>query len=318
MAVAVAHAVRAAVADGRAVVALESAIITHGLPRPLNRDVAQELEDRLGARNVVAATVAVIDGVATVGLTTDQLARLATADDATKASVRDLPVVMARGGTAGTTVAATARLAQRAGIRVFATGGLGGVHHDAGSTFDESADLPTLAATPITVVCAGVKSILDVPATLERLETLGVAVLGYRTRSFPGFYMTDSGQQIEVTVSGPDEVVAIMGAADALGLCGAVVVANPVPEAEQLDRAVHDQAIADALATAEEAGIRGPALTPYLLDWLHRATGGASLAANLAAVRNNVTVAADIALAWAARRLPANPAVAPLDARTAR
>ena len=202
-AVVVGRAVAAAVAGGQPVVALESAIITHGLPRPRNLEVALELEERLRSQDVVAATVAVIDGVATVGLTPDQLVRLATMADAGKVSVRDLPVAMVRRASAGTTVAATAWLAQRAGIRVFATGGLGGVHRGAAQTFDESADLHVLAATPITVVCAGVKSILDVPATLERLETLGVIVLGYRTTSFPGFYVTDRATRSRCRSPGP-------------------------------------------------------------------------------------------------------------------
>ncbi len=299
---AVGPAVAAALADGRPVVALESAIITHGLPRPLNREVARELEDRLRAEGVIPATVGVIDGVATVGLSPAELEQLAaTTGDVAKASVRDLPVVMVRRGAAGTTVAATAWLAHHVGIRVFATGGIGGVHRGADHTFDESADLPTLARTPIAVVCAGVKSILDVPATLERLETLGVVVLGYRTRSFPGFYVADSGEEIAVSVSGPEEVAAVMGLVQELGLPGAVVVANPVPPAEQLDPAVHDAVIAEAMAVAAARGIRGPALTPFLLDRLRQATGGASVAANLAAVRHNVAVAGAIARAWADR-----------------
>ena len=293
--------VAAALADGRPVVALESAIVTHGLPRPLNLEVATELEQYLRARGVAPATVGVVDGRPTVGLSADQLERLATVPDVSKVSVRDLPVAMARHSDGGTTVAATAWLARQAGVGVFATGGIGGVHRGAFATFDESADLPVLARTPITVVCAGVKSILDVPATLERLETLGVVVVGYRTRRFPGFYVADSGHEVALSVPGPEEVVAIMNAARQLGLPAATVVANPVPEAEQLDPAVHDRVIAEALAAASEERIRGPALTPFLLDRLVEATGGASLAANVAAVRHNVAVAADIALAWAAR-----------------
>ncbi len=304
-AVAVGAAVAGALAEGRPVVALESAIITHGLPRPGNLEVALELEDRLRSRGVMAATVAVLDGIPTVGIGAAGIERLAEAREVSKVSIRDLPVVMARGETGGTTVAATAWLACRAGVAIFATGGLGGVHRaapgGAGLSFDESADLPALAATPITVVCAGVKSILDIPATLERLETLGVIVVGYRTRRFPGFYVADSGQPVAVSVEDPDEVVAIMARRDDLGLASAVVVANPVPEADQLDPAVHDAAITEATAAAEADGIRGPALTPYLLDRLQRATGGASLSANLAAVRNNVDAAAEIAKAWAAR-----------------
>ncbi len=299
--VAVGADVALALAQGRPVVALESAIITHGLPRPANLEVAHELEAFLAIRGVVAATVGVIDGVPTVGVGAEGLARLATAEGPAKVSVRDLPVARARGLVGGTTVAATAWLAQRVGVRVFATGGLGGVHRGAAYTFDESSDLPVLAATPITVVCAGVKSILDVAATLERMETLGIIVLGYRSRKFPGFYVTDSGYPVPVSVSDPGHVVAVMAAADELGLTTAVIVANPVPEAEQLAPAVHDRAIADALKAATKAGVRGAAITPFLLDHLQRATGGASLSANLAAVRHNVAVAADIAQAWAGR-----------------
>jgi pseudouridine-5'-phosphate glycosidase len=318
-AVVVGPEVAAALAERWPVVALESAIITHGLPRPRNLEVARELEHLLRSRGVTPATVAVIDGVPTIGLAGDQLDRLgagaagaaragggagggagaASGAGAAKASVRDLPVVMARRQMAGTTVAATAWLARRAGIRVFATGGIGGIHRGASTTFDESADLPTLAVTPITVVCAGVKSILDVAATLERLETLGVTVLGYRTSHFPGFYVTDSGHPAPARVDEVAEVVAVMRAADELGVLGAVVVANPVPPTDQLDPAVHDAVIAEALVAADRDGIAGPALTPYLLDRLQRATGGASVGANVAAVRNNVTLAADLAQAWA-------------------
>jgi pseudouridine-5'-phosphate glycosidase len=296
---AVSEEVREAVAAGRPVVALESAIITHGLPRPTNLDLATELEAQLRAAGVVPATVAVIAGTPTVGVSGAQLERLANAKATSKASVRDLPVAVAQQASAGTTVAATAWLAHRAGIAVFATGGIGGVHRGAAQSFDESADLPVLARTPITVVCAGVKSILDVAATLERLETLGVTVLGYRTARFPGFYLTDSGHPVPATVDGPDEVAEVMRAAAALGGLGAVLVANPVPKEEQLDPALHAAAIAEALAAAARLGITGAAITPYLLDRLQRDTDGASMAANLAAVRNNVRVAADIAATWA-------------------
>jgi pseudouridine-5'-phosphate glycosidase len=295
----VAPDVAEAVATGRPVVALESAILTHGLPRPVNVEVAHSLEKGLRDRNVVPATVGVVGGVPTVGLSEEEIDLLGRKPGVDKATTRDLPVVVARGGQAGTTVAATATLARQAGVRLFATGGIGGVHRGASATFDESADVPTLARTPITVVCAGVKSILDVPATLQRLETAGVTVVGYRTARFPGFYVTDSGWPVPATSSGPDDVVEVMRAADGLGLTSAILVANPVPEADQLDPAVHDAAVADALRAAEAEGIEGPQLTPFLLEHLQRATGGASLAANLAAVRHNVAVAADIADAWA-------------------
>jgi pseudouridine-5'-phosphate glycosidase len=287
-----------AVAERRPVVALESTIIAHGLPRPRNLAVAMELEGRLRDRGVIPATVGVIDGVAMVGLSQGQIENLATRDDVVKASVRDLPAVVATGRYAATTVAATAFLARRAGIRVFATGGLGGVHRGASATFDESADLPTLSATSITVVCAGVKSILDVGATLERFETLGITVVGYRTERFPGFYVADSGFSLDTAVQGPYEVAQMMAAADQLGCPGALIVANPVPAGSQLDPALHRAALAESLAAAERDGIKGKAVTPYLLDRLQRITGGASLEANVAAVINNVAVAGDVATAW--------------------
>lgn len=291
---------RAALEAGHPVVALESTIIAHGLPRPRNLEVALELEATLRQRGVVPATVGVIDGVATVGVTRDELELLATSDAVEKASVRDLPLAMATGRHAATTVAATAVLARRAGIRVFATGGIGGVHRQASQTFDESADLPTLARTPITVVCAGVKSVLDIGATVERMETLGITLLGYRTNRLPGFLVADSGHPLEACVDGPLQVAATMRAADALGLTSAVVVAAPVPQAHQLDPAEHGRLLSDALAAAASAGAAGKAVTPFLLDHLQRASGGATLAANVAAVRNNVAIAAEIAVAWAA------------------
>lgn len=299
--IAVGEEVAAAVADGRPVLALESTIITHGLPKPRNLDLALELEDQLRAAGVVPATIGVYAGLPTVGLTKGQIELLATADDVVKASVRDLPLAVATGRHAGTTVALTSYLAVAAGVRVFATGGLGGVHRGASETYDESADLPTLARTPITVVCAGVKSILDVGATLERLETLGVTLAAYRTRRFPGFYVTDSGFTVDWQVDTPDEVAATMTAADALGLKSGIVVANPVPEADQLDPAVHDEVLTRALEAAAQEGVRGKAVTPFLLDYFQRATSGESLEANIRAVRNNVALAAEIAQAWARR-----------------
>jgi pseudouridine-5'-phosphate glycosidase len=242
-----------------------------------------------------------VAGRATVGLDAGQLEVLASADDVAKAGIRELPLAVAAGRHAATTVASTAALARASGIRVFATGGIGGVHRRAAETFDESADLAALATTPITVVCAGVKSILDVPATLERLETLGVTVVGYGTRRFPGFYVVDSGSELEWSVAWPVEVAAVMQAADGLGLRSAVIVANPVPVDQQLDPATHDALLAGALEAARQAKIGGKAVTPFLLDHIYRASGGASLEANVAAVRNNVAVAAEIARAWSAR-----------------
>jgi pseudouridine-5'-phosphate glycosidase len=279
-------------------VALESTIISHGLPRPRNLEVASELEAMLRAAGVVPATVGVLAGQPTVGLDQEQLETLATAADVAKVGVRELPLAVAASRHAATTVASSAALARLAGIRVLATGGIGGVHRRASETFDESADLPTLARTAITVVCAGVKSILDVPATLERLETLGVTVVGYRTLRFPGFYVADSGHDLDWAVSDPDEIAEVMRAADRLGLANAIVIANPVPVEHQLDPVTHDALLADALAAADREGVHGKAVTPFLLDHVYVASGGASLEANIWAVRNNVALAARIARAW--------------------
>jgi pseudouridine-5'-phosphate glycosidase len=290
-----------AVAGGAPVVALESTIISHGLPRPRNLTVARELEGIVRAGGAVPATIAVLDGVARVGLDEDALERVATDTRMRKLGCRDLPAALGTGAGGGTTVSATAFLAARAGIRVFATGGLGGVHRDWTSSWDESADLDLLSRTRITVVCAGVKSILDVPATLQRLETLNVTVAGYRTTAFPGFYLHDSGAPVDWAVDSPAQVAAIMRGQDALGgPDSAFVLANPVPVDEQLDPALHDRVLADALAAADRAQITGQASTPFLLDFLVRHTSGAALEANLAAVRGNVRLAAEIAARWAA------------------
>jgi pseudouridine-5'-phosphate glycosidase len=292
--------VRQALDAGGAVVALESTIIAHGLPRPRNLEVARDLEEAVRAAGAVPATIAVLGGEPHVGLDEDGLRRIATTDMA-KLSVRDLPLAAARGADGATTVAATAHLAARAGIRVFATGGLGGVHRGARESWDESADLLALAGTPITVVAAGVKSILDVGATLERLETLGVAVAGWQTDRFPGFYLTDGGFDLDWSVQGADEVAAAMAAADELGVAGALVVANPVAAAAQLDPTEHERVLAEGIELARERGVTGKAVTPFLLDHLHRATDGRSLEVNIAVARSNASVAGAIAAAWAAR-----------------
>ena len=294
-------AVSEALAAGRPVVALESTIISHGLPRPGNLEAARFFEALLADAGVTPATIAVIDGVPKAGLSDADLERIALDDSVIKVSSRDLGLAIAGKRTAGTTVAATSALAARAGIRVFATGGLGGVHRGFTDSLDESADLTALSRTPVTVVSAGVKSILDIPATLERLETLGVAVVGYRTSRFPAFYLTDSGQDLDWRLDSPQEVAAVMAARDRLGDTSALLVANPLPPGQQLDPAAHDQALADALAAAEAAGIRGKAVTPYLLAHVQRATQGASVAVNLDVARGNITLAAQIAIAWAAR-----------------
>ena len=299
MTLVVSEEVRAAVGARRPVVALESTIIAHGLPRPRNLLVARELEAVVRQEGALPATIAVLDGRPHVGLDEQQLERVANEDGIRKLGHRDLPLAVAAGASGATTVSATALLAARAGVRVFATGGLGGVHREWTVTQDESADLALLAGTRVTVVCAGVKSILDVPATLQRLETLGVAMAGYRTDRFPGFYLSDSGHPVDWRLDGPEQVAAVMRAQDTLdGPASALVVANPVPEEEQLDPALHARVLADALRACEAEGVTGQAVTPFLLDHLVRHTDGASLRANLAAVRGNVRLAARVAAAW--------------------
>lgn len=294
--------VREALERGAPVVALESTIIAHGLPRPRNHEVALGLEALLRDAGVVPATVAVLDGTPRVGLDAGQLDRIANEDGLRKLGARDLPFAVADGTGGATTVSGTAFLAARAGIRVLATGGLGGVHRGWTAVQDESADLRTLATTRITVVCAGVKSVLDVPATLQRLETLGVGVAGYRTEEFPGFYLSRSGEPVDWTLRSPAEAAAVMRSQDGLGgPPSGLVVANPVPEAGQLDPDLHDRVLAEALAAAERDGVAGQAVTPFLLDHLVRHTHGASLEANIAAVRGNVRLAAEIAGEWAGR-----------------
>lgn len=295
--------VREALERRQPVVALESTILAHGLPRPRNLAVGLELEELVRAEGAVPATIAVIDGVAYAGLDKARLERIAGGAGVRKLGHRDLAPALATGATGATTVSATAFLAARAGLRVFATGGLGGVHRDWTRSQDESADLALLSRTRITVVCAGVKSILDVPATLQRLETLGVAVLGYGTDRFPGFYLADSGEPVDWTVHRPEEVASVMAAQDLLaGAESALIVANPVARSQQLDPELHDRVLAEALSECRERGITGQAVTPFLLGFLVRATGGASLEANLAAVRGNVRLGAGIARAWAARQ----------------
>jgi pseudouridylate synthase len=288
-----------ALAAGGPVVALESTIISHGLPRPDNLRVAREVEAAVRSGGAVPATIAIVDGVARIGLDDAALERVAGedgVDSVVKVSVRDLATIAARSGMGATTVAATAHLAARAGISVFATGGLGGVHRGAVETWDESADLTTLSRTPILVVCAGVKSILDVGATLERLETLNIAVLGYRTDDFPGFYLRDSGHPLDWRVESPAEVATVLKQRSALGTDAyGLILANPIDD--ELDRGLHDEALMTGLAAAESAGVRGKDVTPFLLDWFHRATHGASLTANVALVLSNARLAAEVAVA---------------------
>ncbi|MCU1441608.1 MAG: indigoidine synthase family protein [Rhodoglobus sp.] len=291
--------VAAALADRRPVVALESTIISHGLPRPRNHEAALEFEAILRDTGVTPATIAVLDGVPHIGLDAEGVRRIAQ-EELAKASVRDLPIIAAAGSSAATTVAATSHLAALAGIRVFATGGLGGVHRGASDTFDESADLSTLAVTNITVVSAGVKSVLDIAATLERLETLSVPVVGYGTSVFPSFWMRESAYTLDWSVESAREVAAIMRAQDALGHGQGIVVANPIPVEQQWDPAEHDRVLTEALALAHAAGVSGKAVTPFLLLKIVELSGGRSLEVNLDLARNNVRVAGEIATAWSA------------------
>jgi pseudouridine-5'-phosphate glycosidase len=297
----IAPEVAEAVAGRRPVVALESTLISHGLPRPRNLDVAHEIESTVRAAGAIPATIAVVGGEARVGLDEAALEAIASGADVVKCGVRDLAVVTARGGDGATTVASTAHLAARAGIGVFATGGLGGVHREARDTWDESADLETLARVGIAVVCSGIKSILDVGATLERLETLGVTVLGYGSDRFAGFYLHDSGHPAPWRVDTPGEVAAVLAARRELGTADrAVLVANPLPLEEQLDPELHDRVLAAGLAAAADAGVAGKEITPFLLDYFHRETTGASLAANVRLVSRNAELGARIAVAASA------------------
>ena len=289
--------VASALAESRPVVALESTIISHGLPRPENLRVAIEVEDIVRANGAVPATIAMLGGVVHVGLAPDLLEQVANRDDVVKVSVRDIATVAARGGNGATTVAATSQIAAGVGIEVFATGGLGGVHREARESWDESADLTTMGMTPMTIVCAGVKSILDVGATLERLETLNVGVLGYGTNTFPGFYLSDSGFVVDWAVSSPDEVAAIMQARREFGIQSALVVAYPLAEADQLDPDLHDRVLHEGLRLAAARNVVGKGVTPFLLDHFHRATHGASLIANERIIVHNADLAARIAVA---------------------
>ncbi|HEX8627532.1 MAG TPA: pseudouridine-5'-phosphate glycosidase [Catenuloplanes sp.] len=290
--------VAAARRDGRPLVALESTIISHGLPRPDNLRVARDIERAVRGAGAVPATIGMVAGQLVVGLDDAELTALASTDGVAKLSVRDLAVAAAKGVTGATTVAATSAAATAAGIGVFATGGLGGVHREAGTTYDESADLVTLARTPIVVVCAGVKSILDVGATLERLETLGVTVVGYRTHRFAGFFVTDGGFDLDWSVDSPAEIAAVMTARAAQRAHrGAIVVANPLPPDEQLDRQLHDRTLAEGLTRLADEGVTGKAVTPFLLEHFHAATQGRSLAVNVRVILRNAELAARIAVA---------------------
>jgi pseudouridylate synthase len=293
--------VREALERKAPVVALESTLISHGLPHPQNLEVASEAESAVRAEGAVPATVGVVGGVARVGLDGAELELMATAEGIPKLSARDLPVAVAKGSHGATTVAATAHLAALAGIRLFATGGLGGVHREARESWDVSADLAALATTPVAVVCSGVKSILDVPATLEYLETLGVPVVGFRTLAFPGFYLSDSGSPLDWSVESAEEAALVIQNLPALGLQDSgLVVANPLAEEEQLDPALHERALRTSLEELERRGIRGGDVTPFLLDRFAAETKGESLRVNRLIILGNARLAARIAVALSA------------------
>jgi len=288
--------VQAALKNNEPVVALESTIISHGLPRPTNIEVASDVEAIVRENGATPATIAVIDGAIHVGLAESALQRIATDTDIAKASIRDLPVVIAKKMSAATTVAATSHIAHSAGISIFATGGLGGVHRGAQDTWDESADLHSLANIPVMVVSAGAKSILDVAATLERLETLSVPIIGYRTNRFPGFYLSDSGFDLEYRADSPEEISSIWSARNNANISrSGMVVANPV--VNQMDPDLHAKTLAAGLDAAEREHIKGKAVTPFLLEYFHNHTNGESLRVNIEIIKSNAALAAQIAAA---------------------
>jgi pseudouridine-5'-phosphate glycosidase len=293
--------VREALRDGTPVVALESTLISHGLPRPQNLNVAREAEQTVRAEGTVPATIGVIRGMAKVGLDETELEFMATTEGIPKLSVRDLPSAVAKASHGVTTVAATAHLAALAGIGLFATGGLGGVHRQAGESGDVSADLATLARMPVAVVCSGVKSILDVPATLEYLETLDVPVVGFRTLRFPGFYLTDSGSPLDWAADSEKEVARMIQGLSSLGMGrSGIVVANPLSKDEQLDPTLHERAIGTSLEELKRCGVRGKDVTPFLLNRFAAETEGESLRANRLIIVDNARLAARFAVALSA------------------
>lgn len=298
----IAPEVEAALAAGQPVVALESTIITHGMPYPQNLEMARNVEAVIRRNGAVPATIAIMDGAFKVGVTAQDLERLAqTGGKAAKASRRDVAALLVSGEAAGTTVATTMMAAAWAGIRVFATGGIGGVHRGAETTFDISADLEELSRTPVAVVCAGAKSILDIPKTLETLETNGVPVLGWQTEDFPAFWARTSGQKVDHRVENAEHAARVIDLQFALGM-GGVLVANPIPESHAMDANAIEARIDEAIKGAEREGVSRKELTPFLLKRIFELTEGKSLVANIALVENNAAVAAEIAVALS--RLP--------------
>ena len=294
--------VATAIRERRPVVALESSVFAQGLPIPQNREAAERMLAAVEARGVTPAVTAVVQGVPTVGMEPEELERFLRREGVAKVSARDIPAAVARAGDGATTVAATLFLARLAGIEVFATGGIGGVHRE--PAYDESADLAELARSPVVTVCAGAKAILDLPATLERLETYGVTVLGYRTSELPGFFTAETGLRLEHRVESAAEIARVYRASRELGRESAVLVVQPPPASATLPRELVDAAVSRALDRASRDGVRGSAVTPYLLAAVERETGGRSLGANLALLERNAALAAEVAVALAEQLHP--------------
>lgn len=297
MKIKVAEEVKKALAEGKAVVALESTIISHGMPYPQNVETALRVEEEVRKSGAVPATIAIIDGVPTVGCNREEIEKLGKAGlTVTKVSRRDIPIVIAKGLNGATTVASTMILAEKAGVKIFATGGIGGVHRGAEKTMDISADLDELSKTNVTVVCAGAKSILDLNLTMEYLETKGVAVIGYGTDELPAFFTRESGIKVGYRMDTPKEIAESMKAKEDMGLEGGMLVTNPIPEEYSMDAKVIGEAIDKAVKEAEDLGVKGKDITPFLLDKIQKITGGDSLASNIQLVLNNARLASQIAV----------------------
>lgn len=297
MKIKVAEEVKKALAEGKAVVALESTIISHGMPYPQNVETALRVEEEVRKNGAVPATIAIIDGVPTVGCNREEIEKLGKAGlTVTKVSRRDIPIVIAKGLNGATTVASTMILAEKAGVKIFATGGIGGVHRGAEKTMDISADLDELSKTNVTVVSAGAKSILDLNLTMEYLETKGVAVIGYGTDELPAFFTRESGIKVGYRMDTPIEIAKSMKAKEDMGLEGGMLVTNPIPQEYSMDAKVIGEAIDKAVKEAEDLGVKGKDITPFLLDKIQKITGGDSLASNIQLVLNNARLASQIAV----------------------
>lgn len=293
--ISISQEVKEALDSNQPVVALESTLIAHGFPYPQNYNLALELEEQARKAGVIPATIAIMNGKIKVGLSRDEVEYIATSREVHKASLRDLPVLVAKNLNGGTTVATTMQVAEMVGIKVFVTGGIGGVHLNGEKTLDISADLQALARYKVVVVCAGAKSVLDLPKTRERLETLGVPVLGYQSDKFPAFYLRDSGLSVDYRVDSPEEVVNIMKVKEELDIPGGLVVTTPVPEDAELDREIYEGILRKLIKETEEKKVTGKKVTPYLLKRLKEETGGESVKTNIALIKNNLTVGCRIA-----------------------